>query len=186
MKKILFVSLILCLCLGIGVSFAEFPQSENVVDIGGNYGSVGTTPPTKILRVRYAMQQANAMTISSGDVVIWDTTSKDGLTISACVTDNASNYAGVLVTSIPTADNISQVNQNTRNWGYMAVQGYALAKVDTSNAATGGKLYVNGGTLARSFGTVELAGVTAGSVSYDIGVLLSDTTVDGIMPVWLQ
>lgn len=168
--------------MGIGVSFAEAPGSQNVSDIGGNYGSEGLTPPTQVVRVRYAMQQANALSLSSGDVVIWDTTSKDGFTISACVADNALNYAGVLVTTIPTADNVSLLSPGTRNWGYMAIRGYALAKVDTSAATTGERLSTGGATLQRAFATIG-AGTTA---SVDIGVLLSDVGADTLMPVWLE
>ena len=83
-------------------------------------------------------------------------------------------------------DKLLVIRGNTRNWGKMAVEGYCLARVDTSAATAGQQLYPNGLTLGTSFGTIDLSGATAGSVSNDIGVLLADTAADGLMPVWLR
>jgi hypothetical protein len=65
----------------------------------------------------------------------------------------------------------------------MAVQGYCLAKVDTSNAQPGQRLVVNGGTLSRSLSTTAVA--TLVGISPDIGVLLRNTGSDTLMPVYL-
>jgi len=182
MKKLLCILIALTLVLGCSASYAAAPASDNV-SILGNGGAIGISPVTQIVRVRYGLRGNSTATLSSGDVVVWDLTSADGLTISKCVTDNQQNYAGVLVTDILTADS-SAVRGETRNWGYMVTQGYCLANVDTSNATAGQGLYANGATLVTSFGTVDLAGGTI--ISQDIGVLLADTGVDGLMRVWLN
>ena len=69
----------------------------------------------------------------------------------------------------------------------MAVKGYCLAKVDTSESATGEKLTLGGSTLVAAFQTVTTGTPAAATtVSQDIGQLLTDTAVDGLMPVWLK
>ena len=183
MKKILSILIVALLAFS-GVSYADSYGSDAITIMGQN-GANGVTPTTMVVPVRYGLSDPDAPTLSSGDVVIWDTTSADGFTISACVADNDGTYAGVLVSTIQTADN-QAFRRNTRNWGWMAVKGYCLADVDTSGATVGERLYINGATLESSFGTIDLSGATAGSVSVDAGVLLEDTGSDGLMKVWLD
>ena len=166
--------------------------SQNVEIMGVSGGPSGITPPTVIMKVRYSQMDATPQSSSnvvSGDVLIWDTNSADGITVSRCVVDSPSDtayFAGVAVTGIQSADSTSTLGI-TRNWGYMAVKGYCLAKVDTSESATGEKLTLGGSTLVAAFQTVTTGTPAAATtVSQDIGQLLTDTTVDGLMPVWLK
>lgn len=164
--------------------------SQNVEILGESGGASGTTPPTMIMRVRYSRMdntpQADSK-VSSGDVLVWDTNSADGITVSRCVVDSPSDtvsFAGVAVTDIPSADSTSTIGV-VRNWGYMAVKGYVLAKVDTSESGSGEKVQLGGATLVGAFQTVP-TGLAAGLVSQDIGQLLNDTATDGLMPVQLK
>jgi len=166
--------------------------SQNVEILGASGGALGTTPPTVIMKVRYSRMDATPQSsgsVISGDVLIWDTNSADGITVSRCVVDSPNDtvyFAGVAVTDILSADSTSTIAV-TRNWGYMAVKGYCLAKVDTSESATGEKLTLGGATLVGAFQTVTTGTPAAATtVSQDIGQLLTDTTVDGLMPVWLR
>jgi len=192
MSKKLFLLLIAVFLLmgGLPLVYAEAPASQNVEYLSGSGGSAGVTPFTEVVRVRYGLQGVGLSdaSLASGDIVVWDSNSADGITVSACIVDYAMSYAGVMVTTAATADS-STINPGTKNWGYMAVRGYALAKVDTSDATVNGQLITNGGTLIKSFGTVDSVGnpnVGNGLVSKDIGVLLSDTGTDGLMPVMLR
>lgn len=181
MNKILSILVILMLLVS-PVVFAA-PASSNVM-ILGNGGATGIVPVTEVIRVRYGMRGGVQPSLASGDAVIWDTTSADGITISGCITNNDAAFAGVLVTDVLTADN-SFVRLSDRNWGWMAIKGYALAKCDTSLATTGKALCTNGVGLSQSLGTVELV-TTVAPLSADIGVLLTDTGSDGLMRVWLR
>lgn len=183
MRRI-FSLMLVVLLLSVGVAGAVSNyESDNVVIVGPFGGAQGITPATQIMKVRYGSRIADAPSLASGDVVIWDTTSADGYTITACVTDADAKFAGVLVTTIATADSSSVTA--TRNVGYMATSGYCLAKVDTSVSHTGQRLVMNGGTQHASFGTTG-GSASAVGISYDIGVLLIDNAADGLMPVVLD
>lgn len=177
MKKYISLFLIaVFLLLGFAISFAEAPSSGNTFDFWGRGGATGSTPPTMTVKVRYGRSEPNQPSLSSGDVVVWDVSSSDGMAISACMVNNAQSYAGVLVTSIATKDGI----------GTMAIKGYVLAKVDTSAATAGTRLIPNGGTLMVSFASQSEVDNGVNAVSVEVGVLLQDTGADGLMPVWLR
>lgn len=167
--------------------------SPNVEIFGTSGGPSGTTPPTQITRVRYSYtcqlaQDANG-NVSSGDVMVWDYNSADGITVSKCVVDSngtgdyLQHFAGVAVTNITSADTTTK-NGIERNWGYIATKGYCLAKVDTSESGSGEKLALGGGTLVGSFQTIVSGNIAI--ISEDIGQLISDTGSDGLMPVRLK
>ena len=162
--------------------------SENVVILGSNMGSIGITPPTEIVKVRYGWAPGplliNDPGLLSGGVVIWDTTSSDGYTISVstAVTQTAL-FAGVLVTDIGTADNIT-VRGRGRNVGYIAIRGYCLASLDDTQATVGG--YLNIGNIEGGLRPAFVTDAEATGTSSDIGVLLRDTAASGLMPVWLN
>jgi len=192
MKKLFSVLLValFVVCFALPVMAADGPALKNVTILGANGGADGVSAMTEIVKVRYARGMGAKEQfyggLSSGDVVVWDTISADGVTISASIADVPTNgFAGVLVTDIETADNAT-LNSNNKNWGYMAVRGYCLAQVDTSESTTGVELCQNGATLEASFGTCDLAGGSPGALSQDIGTLLTDTGSDGLMKVWLR
>jgi len=145
-------------------------------------------PPCYVVRVRYGMCDAEAKNVNSslmsGDIVKWDTNSADGVTISACtaITDAV---AGVLITPALTQD--SGTFDKDDNLAWMAVGGYVMASIDTSECTAGyvlclsEQIAVNTG---RGLGTWNNS--TTAVQSKDIGTLLSDPGADGIAPVWLN
>lgn len=190
MKKIISV-LIVALLLGFAVTAqADQPASGGWDFMSENSGPNGISAPTLIVPVRYGLWGTSVARIdpslSSGDAVVWNTTSADGFTISACILDSATEsigFAGVLITSIQTADS-AKFDRGSRNWGYMAVEGYCLAKIDSTGATAGQPLFVNGATLTASLATEA---TTTRVLSRDIGVLLkAPDATDGLAPVWLR
>ena len=179
MRKLVSVLVVVSLLMVAGLSFAEAPGRENIFDLFGRGGSTGVTSPTTVIKVRYANRQLDAPALASGDVVVWDIVSADGMAISACERNNELSYAGVLVTSIATNDGV----------GWMAIKGFVLARVDTSQIETGNRVVPGGATLVRAFGgavqTVP-TDATLAQISRDVGTLLRDTGTDGLMPVWLD
>jgi len=190
--KVLFVAL---LVLGLAAPLhAEAPASDNIVILGSG-GSTGITPVTVVVPVRYGLWGSSVTkydpTLASGTVVVWDTSSADGFTISACMSTNDATYAGVLVTDIKTADSLA-FRRNTRNWGMMAVKGYCLASMDTITTA-GQRLVPSGqGSSVGHGGAFTTADkwltfyTTNFFVSSDIGTALKTTSAAGPSPVWLR
>ena len=178
------------------VSFAipafagESPNLENYVIFGANGGPSGVSLATQIVRVRNGRMTASAkdtsLDIVSGDVLVCDTTSADGITVSKCIVTSPNDttyFAGVAVTPIMSA-NTTSIHGYDRNWGYMAIHGYCLAKVETAASSTGEKLILGGATDQGAFQTLLTSGVTW--ISEDIGTLLTDTAATGLMPVYLK
>lgn len=194
MRKLFSLLLASLLIVGLASSaLAVQPYASDSVEIYGKFrGPNGITPTSTIVKVRYAMQAADAQSLASGDVVVWDPTSSDGYTISACTTDRAISYAGVLVTTIQTTGvdaTATEIIGYGDNIGYMCIQGYCLAKVDTSEAGTLEQLIANGSTLEAAFATGGADGIASQietPISMDIGVLLQNTGADTSMPVWLR
>jgi len=176
MKKIVILALVGLFAFGCVAIAEPAPASDNVCYELNTAGASGISPATKVVAVRYALSDPNTPSIASGDVLVWETTSGDGITISkALVNSWQSTRAGIAVTAIQSADNQSTARRN-RNWGYMAVEGYCLAKVDTSESTVGGPLGISTSTEGYLDGNL-----TSGDI-----VLLSDTGVDGMMPIWLR
>jgi len=191
MRKLFTLLLVAAFLLSGSVVYAASNYaSPNAEIMGPQGGALGISPMTQIIKVRYGRGNSGDQdvypSLASGDVVIWDTNSADGVTISGCIVDFDAPYAGVLVTTIATQDSASNVRGSDKNWGYIAVKGYCLAKVDTSApTVTGGSIVTNGATLIMSFATTAAA-TGREAISKDIGVLLTDTGADGLMPVWLR
>lgn len=82
--------------------------------------------------VRYAEQGENAVPLASGEVVVWDTISDDGVTIDVTTTSADGAIAGICVTSFETADVAGPADnqEGRRNWGFIQVHGPALAYVN--------------------------------------------------------
>lgn len=189
MKKLFTILVLALFAFGLMTpAFADEPASDGYEILGGG-GQKGLTPGTLIVPVRYGLWGTTATRIdpslASGDAVVWDTNSADGLTISSCAIDRGTtgSFAGVLVSTIQTADN-AILRRNSRNWGKMAIKGYCLAKVDSTGETAGRNLFVNGATLPGSLATEA---DTTFALSQDIGVLLkAPDATDGLAPVWLN
>ena len=181
MRKLWFVVLALTIALMSVDALAAYPTYDGTQYIGGN--NEKDQPISQIVRVRYGQTGASHATVVSGTVMMWDTNSADGVTVSVCTSAWAGDFAaaGVAVTPFLTDDN-GVYNEDDDSWGYMAVKGYCLALVDTSKAVTGGIL-VPSDALNGYYGT---RGDQLLKASQDCGVLLTDTTSDGNMKVYLK
>jgi hypothetical protein len=100
MRRLFLLALAIALLSGGVVYAANDYALPNATVFGASGGPTGVSPATQIIKVRYARMEANAPSLASGDVVSWDEISADGITISGCVFDSASSYAGILVTGV--------------------------------------------------------------------------------------
>lgn len=106
--------------------------------------------------VRFGNRGANVSSLVSGDVVIWDTLSDDGVTIATTTTSADGAIAGIVCTTIPTADgsaNTAFDDQGRRNWGYIITSGKADANVGA------------GGTNSNSIGDSFITSTDAGKIT---------------------
>lgn len=198
-----FVSFLLASLLVVGLYanvFADAPASENAVILGPFMGSVGITPATEVVKVRYSYEPSIPGTantnIVSGDILVWDSTSGDGYTVSICTTSwDTEQFAGVAVQGILTADN-SNVD-DTQNIGYMAVRGYCLARVFPDSATNGDGLMpisvaAAGATSAfiTSGSVIHLSDIGTNTEQYrisnDVGTCLKEPSSTGLGAVYLR
>lgn len=162
MKKIL--SLVLALSLIGGVSYA---------DVQIDKGQALSTASKKFFVGRYArtgaIATAGGNALSKDMTVIWDSTSKDGVTILTTTTSNDKLIAGVLLENIQgsSRDNTATLDENFSNWGKVQTWGLHADAFSVGNISAGDAL---------------CASSTAGRVSTCVstGAVSSDRTSVGI------
>lgn len=175
MKKILAFALALTFALS-GVVFADVQLDE---------GQSLSTPPKVFQMVRYgrtgAIATAGGHSLSKDMLVIWDTTSHDGVSVLATTTSGDNLVAGVLLDNITgsSRDNTAAEDESSNNWGRLQVSGYH-ADVRTDNK---GEIKA-GATVCpstRTAGTIMACGTNASDDIVIVGTALEDessATVD--------
>lgn len=175
MKKILVLTLAALLITGSAYAAGRpVPASSRVI-----YQTVtGTTmnlPSTVVVPVRYGRNTAarTQVGLQSGDIVLWDTTSSDGVSIipasGDCIAGDG-RFAGVLVTDVLTCDDHSSTTGNEGNWGWMCTKGLCIASVDAAITVSG---------LSCKLGVSATGGLTTTQdavMSRDVGSLLETTS----------
>lgn len=102
--------------------------------------------PGKIFRiVRYvpAGGNANHPTLTADSVLVWDTTSDDGVTVTTTTTSPDSAVAGVAPVAILTPDVLGRTVSadalyGGRNWGWLQTYGLCTVNVDATNSVVAG------------------------------------------------
>jgi len=119
MKKLI-AFLLLLLSFGIGEAKADVQIDEgqykgtaSVVFFVGRYGRTG------------AIATAGANQISADSIVVWDTTSADGVSVQTSTTSGDPLAAGVTMDIIPgtSRDNTATLDRSNNNWGRIKVWG---------------------------------------------------------------
>jgi hypothetical protein len=137
MKRILFISLAILLCAG--MAYALVPTNNSGPgDIMGNGKAVSDAH--KIFRlVRYVPTDNTdiADTITKDSIVVWDTISDDGVTVTLSTTSADSSVAGIIVTNILTPElgalgATAAVDVGRRNWGWLQTYGKSQADFATT------------------------------------------------------
>lgn len=140
MKKILFIALALSLAFG-QVCFADVQIDE---------GQKKGTSAVKFFIAR----NARVAPISADRLVIWDSTSKDGVSVTTTTTSGDRLVAGITMDAIPgvTSDVTATSDSSFNNWG--RVQTWGLHN---------NVLWTVAGSETAAAGTALCAGGTAGS-----------------------
>lgn len=132
MKKMLNLFLLAGLLLVSTSSFAyndpTFQAQIKMQTVGQKQGE----PVREVKFVRFASRDANATSILSGDVVVYDTVSDDGVTVTRSIVSGDCSIAGIAATTILSADGsaVSAFDDaGRRNWGWVVVHGPMTANI---------------------------------------------------------
>lgn len=128
--------------------------------------AAGQGTPVRVLKfVHYASADANATSLLSGDVVVYDTVSDDGVTVTRSITSGDGAIAGIVVTTIPSCDNTTatsaQSDRGRRNWGWIIVHGPATATISA------------GGTNAHAIGDPFIVSRDEGRITALENIIIS-------------
>lgn len=129
MRKLVSIFLCAFLITGVGVVLADVQIDE---------GQSKSTAPIKWFTARYARDAAFPSVISSGKVVVWDSTSNDGVTVNTTTTSYDGLAIGITIDTIPASsrDNSAANDEGYNNWGRVQVWGRAAAVSFDSGATT--------------------------------------------------
>lgn len=154
MKKIMFFILSALTLMG-GVSFADVQIDE---------GQSKSVAPIKFMVARYArtgaVATAGAHEISKDSVVVWDSTSRDGVTVTTSTTSNDGLVAGVAMDLIPgsSRDNTALNDEAKNNWGRIQVWGLRQ-DVRWANHSLQGGVQPSAGARVGTSGTAQSLGI---------------------------
>jgi hypothetical protein len=165
MKKLFFSLLIASFLFGSGVAFAY--QDDGYPHRLKDSGATNADPVRVYQLVRNGLSGASTQQMTAGDVVVWDCTSDDGVTVDIMSTTSSSDaVAGVVVSAtIPTSDQAvatAVADMGHRNWGYIQIYGLCKIVNVTSGPALAGGAVVASGTTAR-YATAKAASSTYGT-----------------------
>lgn len=181
MKRLLVLVMAILLVCG-GVAFATTPGYRTSPGIGDKLGQGQfQSDPGKIFRM---VRQMGLTPLTKDDIVIWDLTLDDGLTVGTTTTSADSAVAGILASACLQreagidSDEAATDDIGHRNWGWL--QTYGLAQVDIAVAVGAGDAMGCSETAgeAQQF-AITATGAAAGSQGnagffYDAG--LADAT----------
>lgn len=141
MKKLLFAAFAAALFVS-SVSYAGVPD-PTVPGIKKREVGARQSEPIRVFKlVRFPRLTSgvNTAALASGDVVVYDTVSDDGISVCTTTSSHDNAVAGICVTTIQTIDiaagGIAADQEGYRNWGWIIVHGPAFAKT-TLGAGSG-------------------------------------------------
>lgn len=132
MKKLYFLVLSLCLLSvpAFAIDEPTYRSNTQKLQVAGSYQSDAYR---EVRLVRNPQTHGDGVRMVSGDAVIWDTGSDDGVTVALTTTSADGAFAGILVTAIPTTDQACSTafdHVGRANWGWVCTYGGpTLAKV---------------------------------------------------------
>lgn len=163
MKKILFIAMALFLAMGQVVCFADVQIDE---------GQQKGTAAVKFFIGRNARQTV----ISADRIVIWDSTSKDGVTVTTTTTSGDRLVAGITIDSIPgvTSDVAATSDTAFNNWGRIQTWGlHEDVYYATGTAASAGANVCSSSTAGAGTNCDITTGTTLSSDNVSAGVALA-------------
>lgn len=164
MKYIKLISLLVAGLFVAPVAFAyDAPTVSGWTNKSQQSGSNRQNTPARVIKqIRNPRSGANVAGMASGDAVIYDTISDDGVTVNYTTTSCDQRFAGIIVTTTPTSDNTAGVTSafddlGLKNWGWMLTDGIITA----SNGGTNGTSATSGGIFVTSSDSGKITGIAA-------------------------
>lgn len=162
MKKFKFIIISLIAMFAVcGNSFAVMINTPTKVGIVKRQDGTAQQESVVVYKlVRYPTFNATntAPSLVSGDAVVYDTVSADGISVRTTTTSADGAFAGIVMATILSPDGVAgstaESDAGRRNWGYIAVNG--------------GPVYANitaGGANVPAIGDVVITSTDAGKVS---------------------
>ena len=180
MRHLKFLSILFAIGLLTSTAYATNYPSIEQYELKGPKGGRSGQPTITLKLVRWGNGGPNTASLASGDVVVYDTNSDDGVTVDTTASSHDARVAGVLVTTIQTADINSTSafdDEGHRNYGYVIVHGPAWADAGGDNGATVGQAWITSKDTTKL--TTWESTVTAGEVAQAvIGGFFMDTATD--------
>jgi hypothetical protein len=154
--------------------------------IGQNGGDISTkaydwSPERTFRWVRFiptvgAGKAADLPSLTADSIVIWDTVSDDGCTVTTTTTSNDPRVAGVVLYAIETPDVVGQLvsaDNGKRNWGWLQTYGKCEVNMMTLGDSVAGGALGTGSTAGQcaSYIASTTTGLTNGLAGfyYDAG-----------------
>jgi hypothetical protein len=179
MKLNKIVVLFVAILLMAGLAIAATPGrdvSPGKGDIAGNVGRYDQDPHKTFRLVRYVPVggSANSATLAAESIVVWDLTSKDGVTVTTTTTSYDSAVAGIIVNAALTPQTLGQTaayDAGKRNWTWLQTYGLAEVRVQAdSSTVTAGDALAAGSTAGEACDF--LASASASNANGNAGVFL--------------
>ena len=153
--KVIALSLLSVFVLG-GVAFAV--NQPNDPGIKKHLTGTDQATPSKVYKmVRLSNSGLDSASRVSGDAVVYDTNSDDGVTVRTTTTSADGSFAGILVTALQSSDAVTGTSAaddiGRRNWGFIQVHGPCVATVGA------------GGTNNHSVGDFFITSTDAGAIT---------------------
>ncbi len=173
MRKIIYSLLLGFFVLGYAApSFAAEPGFGAYED---KSSYTGRKFPVRVLKqVRHASSDPNSGNLASGDIVRYSLVSDDGITVAFTNVSADGGVAGVILTTIESADATSNIfydDVGRRNWGWLLVHGpgTVTVKAGATNAhAAGDPIYTSRDPLkACTLEDVVVSGDTGANAGYN-------------------
>lgn len=180
MKKFKFLGLLI---LGLFITTGAFaypsPTYSSYTDKSDRANADFPGTPVRVLKwVRYSQNGVNNTSLVSGDAVIYDTISDDGVSVNTTTLSADMRFAGICVTAIPTSDNTTTTkisdDWGRKNWGWIIVDGPAVANATAGgmNGAVAGDPFVTSTDAVKittySAMTVDVTGAAASTTNTKI------------------
>ena len=188
MSKKLFALIAVLLMVSFGTAFAAL-SGDDVLPYPGvilSHGGSQVAPYRTFRVVRYQPTSgtANSEIVSPNSIVIWDSVSDDGITVTLTTTSTDSAVAGVLINATLTPDTLGQTvtaDIGKRNWTFMQTSGLCRVNMFVSdiNVAAGSAI----GTSASQGQATGFGYATRTPANEGIAGIVLDTTTSATLGV---
>lgn len=160
---VLAISLVSGVALAADNALSKSPGAGDIM----NQGRLANSPGRIFRVVRWQPLNSGSSLIQNSltadSIVVWDTTSDDGVTITTTLTSGDAAVAGIVPIAILTPDVYGQTaaqDLGKRNWGWLQTYGLSEATIAATGAVTAGSKMGTGTTYGGASGTAAATDTT--------------------------